>query len=344
MRGGNAVLVSRHDSGPGKNSTEVSLWDSDTGRNRSKVLIEGTWYAELPSPDGRRFLARSTARHYGKWPLGLPLPEPGPSFVFDTTTGRKLYQLAETRPSDWHKYGISPDSRTLVIGQDDGQLLLIEAATGGERIRFRHVGGIKSLHFTPDGRWLAADSPGELVLVWDIRGELDWPDTPPDDANLERAWVALALDDAKLSFAAVRLLAAFPDRSVAFLRGKVASVAVPDPKRLHGLVMALDNPAFAEREKATAELARFGANAEAVLRDTVQSAGSAEVRRRAGYLLDRIMAQKLTPDELRAVRVVEAVEWMGTPDAVKLLETWAGGAAAAQLTEEAKTALVRLKR
>ena len=41
---------------------------------------------------------------------------------------------------------------------------------------------------------------------------------------------------------------------------------------------------------------------------------------------------------------VEAVEWIGTPDAVKLLEAWAGGAADARLTDEAKAALARLKR
>jgi WD40 repeat protein len=50
------------------------------------------------------------------------------------------------------------------------------------------------------------------------------------------------------------------------------------------------------------------------------------------------------PDGLRAMRAVEAVEWMGTPEALKLLEAWAGGAAEARLTAEAKAALARIRR
>jgi hypothetical protein len=61
-------------------------------------------------------------------------------------------------------------------------------------------------------------------------------------------------------------------------------------------------------------------------------------------LLDRLSAGKPTADEVRAVRAVEAAEWAGTADAVKLLEAWAGGAEGARLTAEARAALARLKR
>ena len=43
-------------------------------------------------------------------------------------------------------------------------------------------------------------------------------------------------------------------------------------------------------------------------------------------------------------RAVEAAEWAGTADAVKLLEAWAAGADGARLTTEAKAALARLKK
>jgi hypothetical protein len=110
------------------------------------------------------------------------------------------------------------------------------------------------------------------VLVWDVRGELERPKTPPTPAELENAWVGLSHYDMKAAFAAARVLAAFPDHSVTFLQ------------------------------------------------------------------------RKPVPSGLRAIRTVEAVEWMGTPDAVKLLGTWAGGVAGATHTEEAKAALARLKR
>jgi hypothetical protein len=296
------------------------------------------------SPDGRRFVGLPLpVRRFAPLHLTPPRPDQPPA-VYDTATGRRLYQPDVMKPSELHQYRFSPDSRTLAVGQyDDGELILFEAATGRERTRFRHV-GVESLQFSADGRWLAASSHGDLALVWDVRGELDRPNRPPDAAALEAAWAALAGDDATAAFAAIRLLAAFPDRSAQFLKRQPAPTVATDPKHLRALVADLDHAAFAERERAAAELARAGAAAESVLREAVRSHPSAEVRKRAADLLDRIAAGKLTPDELRAVRVVEAVEWMGTPDAVKLLEAWAGGAAGARLAEEAKAALSRIGR
>jgi hypothetical protein len=47
---------------------------------------------------------------------------------------------------------------------------------------------------------------------------------------------------------------------------------------------------------------------------------------------------------MRAARAVEIAQWIATPDAVKLLETWSRGAAGARLTTEAQAALARLRR
>ena len=49
-----------------------------------------------------------------------------------------------------------------------------------------------------------------------------------------------------------------------------------------------------------------------------------------------------SPEALRAVRSVEVLERCGTPAARQLLETLAGGAPAARMTREAKSALQRL--
>jgi hypothetical protein len=45
-----------------------------------------------------------------------------------------------------------------------------------------------------------------------------------------------------------------------------------------------------------------------------------------------------------AVRAVEAVDWIGTPEAVQLLKAWAGGTAGVRLTEDPSTALARIRR
>jgi WD40 repeat protein len=331
---GDAVLVLRHGSGPKRDSTEVSAWDADTGRNLGRSLIPSSWVRPRLAPDGRRVVLSAPVRRGVWW-------RPPPA-MFDIATGRKLVQFVKYMSGS---EPFSPDARMLAgVQEENGDLELIEVATGQERVRFRPVGGIDSVHFSADGRWLATTSNLDMILVWDVRGEFDRPKQPPDAAALEAAWAALAADDAKVAFAAIRLLAAVPDRAVPFLKQKPTPVVASDPKQLRALVADLDNPAFAERERAAAELTRSGAGAERALREAVRSHPSAEVRRRAADLLDRIAAGKLTPDEVRAVRVVEAVEWMGTPDAMKLLEGWAGGAAGSRLTEEAKTALSRIGR
>jgi hypothetical protein len=49
-------------------------------------------------------------------------------------------------------------------------------------------------------------------------------------------------------------------------------------------------------------------------------------------------------ENLRIIRAVEAVEWMETQEAVKLLERWTAEPEGTRLGSEAKSALSRLKR
>jgi hypothetical protein len=69
---------------------------------------------------------------------------------------------------------------------------------------------------------------------------------------------------------------------------------------------------------------------------------SVEVRRRMTDLLKKVAAATPTPEEVRAIRLVEALEQAGTAAARRLLADLAGGAAAARLTREAQAALQRL--
>ena len=57
-----------------------------------------------------------------------------------------------------------------------------------------------------------------------------------------------------------------------------------------------------------------------------------------------IAAARRTSDRLRVIRVLEALERMGTDDARRLLEELASGAPAALQSREAKASLDRLTR
>jgi HEAT repeat protein len=89
------------------------------------------------------------------------------------------------------------------------------------------------------------------------------------------------------------------------------------------------------REKASAGLRKLASPAIPALKKAQADHPSAEVRLAAEGLIRRIEA-----DELGVLRAVEALEWMGTPEARRLLKALAEGAPGA-VTEAAKEALGR---
>ena len=68
-----------------------------------------------------------------------------------------------------------------------------------------------------------------------------------------------------------------------------------------------------------------------------------EQRRRIELVLDRLGEPMSNPNKLRALRCVEALIAIGTPEAIELLRILATGADAAYETREASEALKRIK-
>lgn len=270
--------------------------------------------------------------------------------TWDLTAGREVWRASAPLQPGFRPGApvvLSPDGGTLAIpvvppGSSGYVVQLIELFTGQPRHSFvGHTAPVTALAFTGDGR-LASAGQDAPVYLWDVRGELTRPTDPPDRTALEGAWADLGSENPAVGFRAVRLLAAFPERSVPFLSGRLAPAADPDPVQFAALVAGLDASRFADRERATRELAGLGRPAEPGLRKALASTGSAEVRSRLEGLLARFPKEKLGPDELRAARAVEAVGWAGTPAARALLARWAGGAAGFPLTTVAARATGRL--
>ena len=81
---------------------------------------------------------------------------------------------------------------------------------------------------------------------------------------------------------------------------------------------------------------------EPLLRKSLQESESVEMKKRLEGILARVRAPG--PDRLRQARTVEVLELVATPEAVKLLDELAGGAASARLTRDAAAARDRLRK
>ena len=112
-------------------------------------------------------------------------------------------------------------------------------------------------------------------------------------------------------------------------------------ERLKGQIKAAR---VVEREKADAELEHLGELAESAMRKALAGTPAPEVRRRLERLVEKLGGPVTSPDRLRALRAVEVLEAIGTPEARRVLEVTSRGTPEARLTTEARATLERLAR
>jgi len=164
---------------------------------------------------------------------------------------------------------------------------------------------------------------------------------PPDAKELESLWKDLADEDAAKAYRAIWKFVA-SEQSVTFLRKHLEPARGPDPQRLTRLLADLDSKKYPVREKALEELAKLGELAEPGLKRVLEGKPTLEVRQRVERLLEQLEGPIISPDRLRELRAIEALERIGSPEARRLLQDLAKGAPEARLTQEAKAADKRL--
>ena len=88
----------------------------------------------------------------------------------ETLRVRRRYRVAgETGPRWATGFALSPDDRTLSIGERDGTVRLLDLQTGAVRTASgRHDDGVGAAQFTPDGRTLLTGSEDDKVIVRDV--------------------------------------------------------------------------------------------------------------------------------------------------------------------------------
>jgi hypothetical protein len=153
--------------------------------------------------------------------------------------------------------------------------------------------------------------------------------------------VALGEKDAAAAYQAMATLADAPRQTVELLDRLRAPKAV-EPRELDRLMTQLDADAFAVRERASSQLAALGTAAEVTLRSALSRNPSPEVQRRVESLLRRL-EQGGTSEQLRLLRSIEVLEYLGTPEAQAVIKKLIGVAPSSPEIEEAKAALKRLR-
>ena len=158
--------------------------------------------------------------------------------------------------------------------------------------------------------------------------------------ELAGLWGSLRQADAAKAYKAIMILASTPNSSVPFLRGKLTHV---DP-RFKQWLQDLNGNLVDAREKAVNELTKEDGSEAPALRQALDSNLPPELRPRLQNLLDEVKNPTKVSEDVRAHRALEALERAGDPQAVTVLEALANEGPGAPLKQQAKAALMRLKR
>jgi hypothetical protein len=237
----------------------------------------------------------------------------------------------------------SPDGRLLARIGKDGALELWEVLTGKLRRRFRgHQGGIGPFIFSPDGKTLLSGSKDTTVLIWDVARQHEKRPGRLSETALRDLWRDLAAGDAEKADQVIGTLTAMAEQSLPFLERHLQPAKIAEEERLTRLIADLDSEEFTVRQRAARELERLGEQAETALRQALKKSPSLEARRRMEALLDQLRGPPPTVDQLRALRAIEVLERIDSPEARHLLEKLSRGAAEDRLTREANRSLERL--
>ncbi len=311
------------------------LWESRTGRPRHILSLprHGNPYRCLEfSPDGRLlalsnrnalYLVESASgQRFKEWPLG----------------------------SDWiDSVVFAPDNRTLAAG-DTGPLATIRLwdlpTEKSIHVLRGHRDSVRTLAFSPDGTSLLSGSDDRTVLCWDVAAVMRRrvPSKKLSADQCTDLWTDLASKDASRAQRAVATFIQPADSTLPFLDKQLPPVSAAQMSRVKALIADLDHEEFTRREKASRELEKIAEVAAPALRQAVQENPSLEMRERIEAILAALDERPLSPERLRTIRALQVLETIGTPQAQRILEGLAHGAAEAWLTHEAKASLQRLVR
>ena len=317
----------------------VAIWDTDSHRNVGTFRGARYLRAGRLAPDGDAFAA------------GVDVG--GGVHVVQFLREGTRFDLSVRVSGLVNSVAFSPDSRVVACRSIDGKLLLIhrKSLQAVDSLNVAKIGDEArplGLAFSPSGAQLAADE-GDRIAVWDLA---DWRKKLPafeklTPNRLESVWKELArpADDVDewIDVPAVRQLVGVPDQAIPLLTAKQRPAPPVDPKIVLQLIAELDDDRFNVRERATRMLIDFDGAGKTILAERLKAGATLEQKRRIETILGATSRSTLSR-HIREYRAVWIAWMIGSPAAIELLRSWAGGDRDAFLTAEAQGGLLRLQR
>jgi WD40 repeat protein/beta-lactamase regulating signal transducer with metallopeptidase domain len=338
----------------------LAFFDVTTGKELHKIESPQRVAGVAFSPDGRVLATENADRTVTLWEvasgrergrLGKPVPEPAEPNGMVLQLDVAIEGLGGGSPDPAGPVGLtfSPDGRALAVRAPDGSVYVWDIGSGKQIKQLKgHRGRVETVAFAADGRTLASGAADTTILLWDTAGLGKKLSAPPaaelPAGDVEAIWGDLAGADAVKALRGVVKLAGAPGQAVPFLSERLKPAERVDPKTIDALIGELESNRFAVRDKASVGLLKVGEQAVPALQKVLASPPSLETRYRVEVLLEKLTGGTLTPEQLRLVRAVEALERAGSPEARRVLETLSRGAPGALPTREAEAALGRLAR
>jgi RNA polymerase sigma factor (sigma-70 family) len=268
--------------------------------------------------------------------------------LWEFATGREILVLqGDAGTPIW-----SPDGRLLAAGNKHSEnrqpivtqtVWLWDTATGEELASFSGFkSDVSALAFAPNGKNLVAGLGDGTILVFDISKVRGKPAlvVRMDYNQFHAHWTDLGGENAAKAHQALWLLVGAPKESVPFLRDRLKPVTRLDGSKVRQWITNLDSDKFAVRQAAAKELEKVGEQVRPFIQDAVKGNLTLETQRRLEQILN-VVSDTPSPETLRTIRAIMALERIGSPDAQAVLRTLAGGAPGACETEEAKAWLER---
>lgn len=317
----------------------MRLLETRTGRvlsSETKMLVQNQNF--YFSPDGRNIILFGNRGR------------PGGISVMEAASGKVRFQ-AEL-PSPYIYLGnharISPDGRWLIasaFGNDPDQYATIAWKLGSKpdpAILQGHRGMVSSAIFSTDSSQLLTNSADSTMLVWNINRLAPLPATPLDEPGLIKLWQELAEQDSTKAYQAVHRLAQQP-QAANWLGKQIAEKAVIlKPDQIKEWITQLNATPFNVREEASRQLIKHAVQARPALKAALSEPGSVEAKRRLDQILTAVRENTgLSDNPLQTTRALEALEIIGTADALQQLEQLAERQDT--IGQEARDATARLR-